>query len=104
MSSVEGAIARRPARPGRKIYIGWIAIVWAAIVLGFGLDAGRYMAEQPGPPLLLHVHAAVYVLWLILVSVQIFLVERYQTAQDPGLGHGNPFRRHGAAGIGGGAG
>ena len=80
MSSMEGAIARPPGKrnrksPDRKIYIGWIAIVWAAIIAGFGLDFGRYMAEQPGPPAILHIHASVYVVWLVLVSVQVFLVE-----------------------------
>jgi hypothetical protein len=86
MSSMEGAIARRPARPDRKIYIGWIAIVWAAIIAGFGLDAGRYMAEKPAPPPILHFHAAVYVLWLVLVSVQIFLVERGDIRRHKTLG------------------
>ena len=75
MSSMDGAVARRPGKPDRKIYIGWITIVWLAIISGFGLDFGRYMAEQPGPPAILHIHATVYVVWLVLVSVQIFLVE-----------------------------
>jgi hypothetical protein len=52
-----------------------MAIVWAAIVGGFGLDFLRYMHESPPPPIILHFHAAVFVLWLVLVSVQIFLVE-----------------------------
>ena len=62
-------------RTDRKIYVLWMAIVWAAIVGGFGLDFARYLHESPPPPVLLNVHAAVYVAWLILVSVQIFLVE-----------------------------
>jgi hypothetical protein len=75
MSSIDGVMTRRPARQDRKIYVVWIAIIWAAIISGFGLDVGRYMAERPAPPPLLHFHAAVYVIWLVLVSVQIFLVE-----------------------------
>lgn len=91
MSSMEGAIARRPGKPNRKgpdrkIYIGWIAIVWAAIISGFGLDFGRYMTERPGPPLILHLHAAVYVIWLVLVSVQIFLVETGDIRRHKTLG------------------
>ena len=63
------------------------------------------MAEQPAPPFLLHFHAAVYVIWLVLVSVQIFLVEtgdikRHKTL---GMGHGSPFGVHGSTGIGSGA-
>ena len=91
MSSMDGAMARRPGKPGRKgadrkIYIGWIAIVWAAIISGFGLDFGRYMTERPVPPPILHFHAAVYVVWLVLVSVQIFLVEKGDIRRHKTLG------------------
>jgi hypothetical protein len=67
--------ANLPARTDRKVYIVWIAMVWAAILGGFGFDYARYLHESPLPPVLLHVHAAVYVSWLVLVSVQILLVE-----------------------------
>ena len=50
-------------------------MIWAAIVGGFAIDFARYIHESPPPPTILHVHAAVYVVWLALVSVQIFLVE-----------------------------
>jgi hypothetical protein len=64
-----------PPRTDRNAYIVWMAIIWAAILGGFGLDFMRYMHETPPPPGILHIHAAVYVSWLILVSVQIFLVQ-----------------------------
>jgi hypothetical protein len=67
--------ATLPARTDRKVYILWMAIVWAAIFGGFGLDFPRYLHESPPPPVLLNVHAAVYIAWLVLVTVQIFLVE-----------------------------
>lgn len=63
------------ARVDRKIYIVWMAIIWAAMLGGFGLDFQRYLHETPPPPFLLNAHAAVYVAWLILVTVQICLVE-----------------------------
>src|ERR1700761_3546084 len=59
-------------RTDRKVYIVWMAIVWVAIVGGFAIDFARYLHESPPPPTILHVHAAVYVAWLALVSVQIF--------------------------------
>src|SRR5579862_6653650 len=62
-------------RTDRNAYIVWMAIIWAAMLGGFGLDFRRYMSETPAPPNILHIHAAVYVLWLVLVSVQIFLVQ-----------------------------
>jgi hypothetical protein len=86
MSSLDSAIPRRPMRPDRKIYIAWIGVVWAAIVSGFGLDFGRYMTERPNPPFILHFHAAVYVLWLVLISVQIFLVETNDIRRHKTLG------------------
>ncbi len=67
--------AALPTRNDRKIYVVWMSIVWAAMLSGFGFDFARYMHEAPPPPAILHIHAAVYVVWLVLVSVQIFLVE-----------------------------
>ena len=52
-----------------------MAVIWAAMLGGFGLDVRRYMGETPPPPNILHIHASVYVIWLVLVSVQIFLVQ-----------------------------
>jgi hypothetical protein len=52
-----------------------MAMIWMAIIGGFGIDFARYLHEIPPPPAILHVHAAVYIAWLVLVSVQIFLVE-----------------------------
>lgn len=74
-SAAAGAVRVWDLRTDRKAYIVWIACVWAAILLGFGLDFVRYLGESPAPPLVLHVHGAVYALWLILVTIQIALVE-----------------------------
>jgi hypothetical protein len=59
----------------RKIYVVWISVIWAAILAGFGMDFARYTVEVPPPPFILHLHAAVYVLWLALVAIQILWVE-----------------------------
>jgi hypothetical protein len=64
-----------PPRTDRNIYVLWMSIIWAAMLGGFGLDFSRYMHETPPPPAILHIHAAVYVVWLVLVSLQIFLVQ-----------------------------
>jgi len=70
----------------RKIYALWIGLVWAAVLAGFGLDVVRYLGEAPPPPVILHVHAAVYVLWLGLVSLQILLVETGKLRRHKQLG------------------
>src|SRR5215469_4345382 len=67
--------AKLPVRSDRKVYIAWMAAIWAAIVVGFGTDIARYIEEAPPPPLILHLHAAVAVVWLVMVSILIFLVE-----------------------------
>jgi hypothetical protein len=59
----------------RKIYVVWIGVIWAAILAGFGMDFARYLGETPPPPTILHVHAAVFVLWLGLVALQILWIE-----------------------------
>lgn len=71
------AVAQRawPPSSDRKAYIVWMAAVWVAVLSGFGLDFVRYLGERPAPPLILHLHGAVFVAWMALVSTQIFLVE-----------------------------
>ena len=59
----------------RKIYAVWIGVVWGAILAGFGMDFTRYLGEAPPPPIIMNVHAAVFVLWLGLVTLQILWVE-----------------------------
>ena len=70
----------------RRIYVVWIGVVWAAIVAGFGLDFVRYLSETPPPPFILHAHAAVFVLWLGLVTLQILWVEMGNLRRHKQLG------------------
>jgi len=70
----------------RKIYVVWIGVVWAGMLVGFGLDFVRYLGETPAPPVILHVHAAVFVLWLGLVTLQILWVEMGNLRRHKQLG------------------
>jgi hypothetical protein len=70
----------------RKIYIVWIGVVWGAILAGFGLDVARYQGEAPPPPFILDFHAAVFVLWLALVTLQILWVEMGNLRRHKQLG------------------
>jgi len=74
-SAAAGAFRTWDSRTDRKVYLVWMACIWAAMALGFSLDIARYMGERPAPPLILHLHGALYVAWLCLVTVQILLVE-----------------------------
>jgi hypothetical protein len=44
------------------------------MLLGFGLDARSFLGRHP--PLLLHVHAAVFTIWMLLLTAQVLLVLR----------------------------
>lgn len=78
-----GAFA--PARD-RRIYVLWIALVWAGMLAGFLPDLGRYFAETPPPPPIMHVHGIVYFAWLVGVTLQIALVEVRKVALHRLLG------------------
>lgn len=74
------------ARDDRGVYVAWVGFLWVMTLAGFLPDLGRYMAETPAPPLLLHFHGAVYTVWLIFISVQVALVERGNVALHKSLG------------------
>jgi FtsH-binding integral membrane protein len=74
-----------PARD-RKIYILWIALIWAGMIAGFPADMARYLGESPPPPFILHFHGAIYFLWLVLVTAQIALIETGKPALHRKLG------------------
>ncbi len=74
-----------PARD-RRIYVLWIALIWAGMIAGFVPDLARYMAEKPAPPWILHLHGIVYFIWLALVTAQIALVEARRVALHRQLG------------------
>jgi hypothetical protein len=70
----------------RGIYVLWIALIWAGTLVGFVPDIGRYLAETPAPPFILHFHGAVYTVWLALVTAQIALIEVKKPALHRRLG------------------
>ncbi len=84
MQKIVEWVSRRLATPDvktfapprdRRIYILWIALVWAGMIAGFAPDMKRFATETPPPPLILHVHGFVYFAWLAAVTAQIALIE-----------------------------
>src|SRR5678816_853054 len=52
-----------------------IAIVWAGILLGFGHEIVQHIQSGERPyPLIVHVHGAVFVGWLVLLTTQVLLI------------------------------
>jgi hypothetical protein len=52
----------------------WLGFLWVGMLLGFGFDATRFLGQHP--PLLLHLHAAVFTIWMFLLTAQVLLVVR----------------------------
>jgi hypothetical protein len=52
----------------------WLGIFWVGTAAGFGLDLRRYFHERPAPPLIVHVHAVVFTLWLLILTTQVLSV------------------------------
>jgi hypothetical protein len=79
--SVE-AIAGRPATPfapqrpaDRNFFLALLVLTWAGIVSGFGLDViDHFRHETRAYPLITHLHALLFVGWLMLFTVQMMLV------------------------------
>lgn len=54
-----------------------LAIYWVGLVMGFGGDMmHRAKLGQLSFPLIVHVHAAVYVAWMVLLTTQVALVRK----------------------------
>jgi hypothetical protein len=54
------------------------------MLLGFGLDARSFLGQHP--PLLLHLHAAIFTIWMFLLTAQLLLVLRNRVELHRKLG------------------
>jgi hypothetical protein len=72
------ALPRRfePHHPGdRNFILVYVLLIWLGIAMGFGPQIVRHIAAHSPPyPLIVHVHAAAFVGWLVLLSVQVWLI------------------------------
>ncbi len=62
------------AREDRVASAVWLGIFWVGIVAGFGTDFPRYLHQKPAPPTIVHVHAVVFSVWLLIMTAQVLLV------------------------------
>jgi hypothetical protein len=61
----------------RNFFLAALSIIWIAMIAGFGSDIVRnYPKVGLRYPLIVHVHAAVFVSWLALFTTQILLIRR----------------------------
>ncbi|ABF42579.1 hypothetical protein Acid345_3578 [Candidatus Koribacter versatilis Ellin345] len=62
------------ARDDRVPSAVWLGIFWVGILAGFGVDLQRYFHERPAAPLVAHVHAVVFSVWLLIMTAQVAMV------------------------------
>jgi hypothetical protein len=62
------------ARDDRTASAVWLGILWVGMIAGFGTDFARYLREHPAAPWIVHVHAVVFTVWMLLITVQVLLV------------------------------
>jgi hypothetical protein len=62
------------ARDDRAVFAVWLGILWVGMFAGFSLDFPTYLGQQPPAPAIVHVHAAVYTVWMLIVTLQVMLV------------------------------
>jgi hypothetical protein len=75
----------------RDFFLLWVALIWLGVSVGFGRQiAEQVETHQSAPPHIVFVHAAVFIGWLLLLTVQVLLVRSRRV---------NIHRRLGIAGM-----
>ncbi|CAN5234560.1 hypothetical protein BH09PSE2_BH09PSE2_04420 [soil metagenome] len=82
-TAVTRPVSGRPFAPfhraDRNAFLIFTAVVWVGILAGFGGDVRQHVAKHGlDYPLIVHVHAAAFVSWLILFTVQVFLIRLHR--------------------------
>ncbi len=68
-------------------YLIWTTIAWISLLMGFGpLFLSHLAGKTPFLPWIVHVHAAVFFGWMILFTVQIWLIKSKRAALHMRLG------------------
>ena len=59
----------------RNFFLLYVALIWFGIAMGFVPEIAKHMRTPAARyPLIVHIHAAAFVGWLILLTVQVLLV------------------------------
>jgi hypothetical protein len=74
------------AREDRVPSAVWLGILWVGMVAGFGMDFKRYLHRAPAAPTIVHLHAAVFSVWMLLLTAQVLLVLGDRVAWHKRLG------------------
>jgi hypothetical protein len=71
----------------RNFYLFMVAMAWLGILRGFGSEIAEHVAKhKPSFALIVHVHAVIFVSWLMLFTVQIILIRTKRLSVHKQLG------------------
>ncbi len=77
----------RTHRWDRNFYLAMVGLVWLGILMGFGPEVVHRLRTHARPyPAVIHVHAALFVAWLVLLTAQVVLVRTRRTHLHMKLG------------------
>ena len=74
------------AREDRLPSLVWLGLIWIGMIAGFGLDGPRFRHQIPAPGTLIYIHAAVFTVWLVILTAQVLLVVSDRVAVHRKLG------------------
>jgi hypothetical protein len=74
------------AREDRVPSAVWLAILWVGMIAGFWMDFPSYLHEIPAPKMVVHIHGAVFSMWMFLLTAQVLLVLGNRVAWHRRLG------------------
>jgi hypothetical protein len=83
-----GASPFQPYHPqDRNAFLAMVAAVWAAILTGFGWDIVDHLHKHTANwPIVIHIHAVVFLSWLVLLTTQVLLVRSRRLETHKRLG------------------
>jgi hypothetical protein len=85
-TSTMGGFPARP-RADRNAFLFLTALIWVAVLSGFGTDSFRHVSKHGlDYPLIVHFHAVVFVGFLVLFTTQVVLIRTGRTDVHRRLG------------------
>lgn len=61
-------------RDDRTMFAVCLGVLWFGMITGFGLDFHSYLYQVPPAPTILHIHAVVFAVWMLILTAQVTLV------------------------------
>lgn len=86
MTANDNSTLPRSAVVGRPFYLGMSVVMAAVFIGGFGKTVPGDFTDTPALPLLLHVHGAVFTLWVLLFVAQPAFIARGSVALHRKIG------------------